>query len=179
MTVKSQTSNVFSVNLIGSVYPLTKLPFGCREPGSLLQKFQLTTEYELKLWNNCVPWNDVVGRQHDNWCVDDCGANWYHTLQGGQYGCAFGFGKAFCAFPPKLRYTWDCLTYSVTGRYEQRTCAERFTANAYWDRVWYLDWHEVMCDSDELLTYVEWVTSYYVDNGASGRGYYKYTCCKY
>jgi hypothetical protein len=164
-----------------SVNIFSWLPFGCGDPGALLQSFKLNTIYTpFALWIHCSPWRDCVAVEHDDWCANDFGSTtWNHSLSGSQGGCTLGFGRGYCRKQPQLTYSWGCLGYSPPGKVERRTCRNAATQESDVAETADLASHQVFCGDDELLTKVQWVTTFAYGNSNTVRGQYQYTCCAY
>eukprot|EP00884_Botryococcus_braunii_P017787 jgi/Botrbrau1/4692/Bobra.0218s0014.1 len=163
-----------------SISVLNDLPIGCDQPGALLQQFKLNTYMRPNtLWKNCAVWNEARNIQHNDWCENDLGANWWHWKEGAQQAdCWWGQGKGMCVFPFEIAYSWRCLAYAIDGKKEVRKCRYGLTT-PYTDfitLVW-LDRHFVMCGDDELLTSVKWITVNPSNGQNLGQGYYRYNCC--
>lgn len=52
-----------------------------------------------RVWNNCVPDNDVWNIQHNDWCVNDTGSQDYrHQTKRWGGGCSPGFNRGVCVY---------------------------------------------------------------------------------
>jgi hypothetical protein len=155
----------------------------CTKVGSILQHlFMFQTYQENRLWKNCVAWNDVCCRQHNDWCQGEFGPYFSHSMSGTGEGCWSGFGRGNCYKPPKFSYHYQCLDPApgITPLYERRACRSFSTNRRELVRTHDLSFHHVYCPDDTLLTQVQWVTDvtnmeFYTPK--SGEGRYSYTCC--